>query len=115
MKHSLIADSQYRLEAPDLQVVLALARGGTLAAAADRLAADVSTVFRSVQRIEKNLGQRLFERTRGEYVPTDAAQALCAHAERIESELEEARAAVLATAQEVSGRVRLSTVDTVLR
>src|SRR3569832_372653 len=103
MKHSLIADSQYRLEAPDLQVVLALARGGTLAAAADRLAADVSTVFRSVQRIEKNLGQRLFERTRGGYVATDTMLEIARHAERIESELEAARAAAAGSQRELSG------------
>jgi DNA-binding transcriptional LysR family regulator len=114
MKES-IASTQYHLSAADLQVLLALVRGGTLADAAARLSADASTVFRAVQRIEKNLGQRLFERTRAGYLPSDAMMELARHAERIEAELEAARAAALAPHEEVSGLVRVSTVDAVLR
>jgi DNA-binding transcriptional LysR family regulator len=112
---SRIAAAQYALTAPDLEVLLALARGGTLAQAAARLSADASTVFRSVQRIEKNLGQRLFERTRGGYLPSEAMVEIAAHAERIESELEAARAAAAGANRQVSGRVRVTTVDAVLR
>jgi DNA-binding transcriptional LysR family regulator len=112
---SRIARTQYQLTAPDLQVLLALVRGATLADAAARLSADASTVFRSVQRIEKNLGQRLFERTRHGYLPTEAMLEIAGHAERIEAELEAARAAALTPSQEVSGRVRITTVDAALR
>ncbi|NPC59282.1 LysR family transcriptional regulator [Caenimonas soli] len=112
---STIAKSQYALTAPDLEVLLALVRGGTLAQAATRLSADASTVFRSVQRIEKNLGQRLFERTRQGYLPSDAMAEIARHAERIESELEAARAAAMTPSGEVTGRVRLTTTDSVLR
>ncbi|HSV35280.1 MAG TPA: LysR family transcriptional regulator [Ramlibacter sp.] len=112
---SRIAAAQYALTASDLEVLLALVRAGTLAAAATRLSADASTVFRSVQRIEKNLGQRLFERTRQGYLPSDAMLEIAGHAERIEAELEAARAAALAPSQDVSGRVRITTVDAVLR
>jgi DNA-binding transcriptional LysR family regulator len=111
----MIAKTQYALTAPDLEVLLALARGGTLAEAAARLGADASTVFRSVQRIEKNLGQRLFERSRRGYLPSEAMQEIAVHAERIEAELEAARGAVLRPGDEVSGLVRLTTVDAVLR
>lgn len=109
-----IAGSQYVANAADLEVVLALVRGRTLAQAAQRWGADASTVFRALQKLEKNLGQRLFERTRQGYLPTEAAQALAGHAERIEAELEAARSAIGA-GQEVSGRVRVSTTDSVLR
>ncbi|WP_435531139.1 LysR family transcriptional regulator [Ramlibacter pallidus] len=112
---TLIAPSQYAPTAADLQVVLALARGRTLAQAAQRLGADASTVFRSLQKIEKNLGQRLFERSREGYLPLEAAQAIAAHAERIEAELEAARAVLRGPGEEVSGRVRVSTTDSVLR
>ena len=63
----LNATTQYKLSASDMEVVLALARTGTLAQAGMRLAVDASTVFRSLQRIEKGLGQRLFERSRTGY------------------------------------------------
>ena len=112
---SIIAKTQYALTAPDLEVLLALVRGGTLAQAAARLSADASTVFRSVQRIEKSLGQRLFERTRQGYLPSDAMAEIARHAERIEAELEAARAAAMAPNGEVTGRVRLTTTDSVLR
>ncbi|MBI2768229.1 MAG: LysR family transcriptional regulator [Burkholderiales bacterium] len=114
MKTSL-AKMQYALTAPDLQVLLALVRGGNLAQAAARLSADASTVFRSVQRIEKSLGQRLFERTRAGYLPSDAMLEIARHAERIEAELEAARAATARPSAEVAGRVRVTTTDSVLR
>lgn len=111
----MIAKTQYKLSASDLELLLALVRGGTLAQAGTRLGADASTVFRAVQRIEKGLGQRLFERSRQGYLPTDAMHTIALHAERIEAELEAARATTLRAGEEVSGRVRLTTVDAVLR
>jgi len=60
----LIAKTQYQLTPADLQTVLALARAGTLAQAGERLRVDGSTVFRSLQRIERGLGQALFQRSR---------------------------------------------------
>ena len=110
-----IAPVQYQITASDLEVLLALVRGGTLAQAAQRIGADASTVFRGVQRIEKALGQRLFERTRQGYLPTERMAEIARHAEAIETELEAARATALGASSEVSGRVRLTTTDSVLR
>lgn len=110
-----LARTQYELTAADLQVVLALVRGGTLAEAAVRARSDPSTVFRALQRLEKNLGQRLFERGRGGYLPSDTAIEVAGHAERAEAELEAARSAVTGAAGAVTGRVRLTTTDSVLR
>lgn len=110
-----IARTQYQLTAADLEVVLALVRGGTLAQAAERSGSDPSTVFRALQRVERRLGQRLFERTRQGYLPTEAASEVARHAERIETELEAARAAAAGSAAPVAGRVRLTTTDSVLR
>ncbi|MEO7391379.1 MAG: LysR family transcriptional regulator [Ramlibacter sp.] len=111
----MVARAPYSLSATDLELLLALVRGGTLAQAATRVGADASTVFRTVQRIEKGLAQRLFERSRQGYRPTDAMNAIALHAERIEAELEAARAVSMSADQEVSGRVCLTTVDAVLR
>jgi DNA-binding transcriptional LysR family regulator len=112
---TLIAPAQYDLTPSDLEIVLAMVRGGTLAEAAQRTRSDPSTVFRALQRLEKNLGQRLFERSRLGYLPVDAAQEIARHAERIEAELEAARAAASGASAAVSGRVRLTTTDSVLR
>lgn len=108
------AATQYKLSAPDIEVVLALVRTNTLAEAGERLAVDASTVFRSLQRIEKGLGQRLFERSRTGYQPLELAQVLASHGEQLEVQLESARSAAQASPEQVSGSVRLTTTDTVL-
>lgn len=110
----MIARTQYRIEAGDLQAILGLVRAGTLAAAGEQLGQDASTVFRSLQRIEKGLGLQLFERSRSGYLPTELAEDLAAHAERMEAELEAARSAAQADPGQVSGSVRITTTDTVL-
>lgn len=106
--------TQYKLSASDLEVVLALARAGTLADAGERLALDASTVFRTIQKVEKGLGQRLFERSRAGYMPSELAQELASHAEQMEARLEAARSALQLKPEQVSGSVRITTTDTVL-
>lgn len=108
------ATTQYDLSPADLQAVLALRRGGNLAQAGERLGVDASTVFRSVQRIERGLGQVLFERSRTGYRPTELAQSLVEPAERLETALEAARSAVASRPEQVAGTVRITTTDTIL-
>jgi DNA-binding transcriptional LysR family regulator len=110
----MIARTQYRLTPGDLEVTLALARGGTLAAAAERLGVDASTVFRSLQRIERGLGRPLFERTRSGYLANEVATALTEHAEQMEAALEAARSSLESAPSQISGTVRITTTDTVL-
>lgn len=110
----MIALAQYRMSPGDLETTLALARGGTLATAGERLGVDASTVFRSLQRIERGLGRPLFERTRSGYLATELATQLAEHAERMEAALEAARACVEAEPAQISGTVRITTTDTVL-
>ena len=111
---TMVAKPQYLLEANDLYTVLGLVRSGTLATAGEQLGQDASTVFRSLQRIEKGLGLQLFERSRSGYIPTELAHELAARAERMETELEAARSAVQADPGQVAGSVKITTTDTVL-
>src|ERR1700712_926114 len=108
------AKMQYRLTTADLETLLAVVRGGTLAAAGERLGVDSSTVFRNLQRIERGIGQTLFERTRSGYLAGDTALELARHAERLESEMEAARSLLQVTPEQVSGQVRITTTDTIL-
>lgn len=110
----MIAKMQYRLNPADLETTLALVRGGTLAAAGERLGVDASTVFRNLQRLERGLGRALFERTRSGYVAGELATQLAEHAEQLEVALEAARSSVEAAPSQVSGSVRITTTDTVL-
>lgn len=105
---------QYHLTSSDLETVLALARGATLAGAAERLGIDSSTVFRNLQRIERGLAQPLFERGRGGYRAGELALQLAAHAEQIEAALEAARSAAQSAPSQVAGSVRITSTDAVL-
>jgi DNA-binding transcriptional LysR family regulator len=102
------------LGAAELELVLALIRGRTLHGAAERLGVDASTVFRAIRRLEKALGETLFDRGRHGYVPTPLALELGGHAERVESQLQEARAAVSGGSGEPGGVLRVTTTDTIL-
>ncbi|WP_414884051.1 LysR family transcriptional regulator [Pseudomonas sp. IT-P171] len=120
--HSILALSQvinaaahYRLEYPDLSLILALVRGGSLARASALLKVDVSTVFRAVRRLEAALGQQLFEKSRAGYLPTSLAQTLAEQAERAEQALEAARIGVEQGGEVISGTVRLTCTDSVLQ
>ena len=108
------ASVQRDIGPPELALLLALVRGGSLAAAAQLAGVDTSTVFRTVQRAEKSLGQRLFERSRQGYRATELGQRLAEHAERIEAELDAARSAAQSREAAVNGLVRISTTDTLL-
>jgi DNA-binding transcriptional LysR family regulator len=110
----MIAKTQYKMTAGDLEVALALLRGGTLAGAGERLGVDASTVFRSLQRIERGLGRILFERTRSGYLATELATVLTMHAEAMEVTLEAARSSAQSAPAQISGTVRITTTDTVL-
>ncbi len=114
MKQRSIALTQSRLNASDLETILALARGTTLARAGERLGVDASTVFRSLKRVERKLGQHLFERGRGGYLPGELATQLAAHAEEMEVALESARSSIEKVPSQVSGAVRISTTDVLL-
>jgi len=110
----MIAKTQYKMTPADLDLTLALLRGGSLAAAGDRLGVDASTVFRALQRIERGLGRLLFERTRSGYLATELATQLAEHAEQVEVALEAARSSIEAAPAQISGTVRITTTDTVL-
>ncbi len=108
------AKTQYQLTAADLNLILSLVRTGKLAAASERLQLDSSTLFRSLQRIERGLGITLFERSRSGYAANDTAIKLAEQAELIETALEAARSTVQLAPEKVTGRVRLTTTDTIL-
>jgi DNA-binding transcriptional LysR family regulator len=109
------AAAHYQIDYPDLSLILALVRGGTLARAAALLRVDVSTVFRAVRRLEAALGQTLFEKSRAGYLPTTLATTLAEQAERAEQALEAARVGVEQGGEVISGTVRLTCTDSVLQ
>lgn len=108
------AKTQYKLDGTDLAVILALVRGGSLAAAGERLGNDASTIFRTIKRIETGLAQQLFKRSRAGYLASELAIDLARHAEQMETQLEAAQSAAQLSPGQVSGVVRITSTDTIL-
>lgn len=114
-KQVINAPLHYRLNHSDLALILALVRGKTLGRAAELLKVDVSTVFRSVRRLEAALGTALFDKNRTGYRPTGAALALARQAEEAERALELAQISLEQGREVVSGTVRLTCTEAVLQ
>ncbi|MGY4594865.1 molybdate transport repressor ModE-like protein [Bradyrhizobium sp. GM22.5] len=58
----------------DFRFVLAIVRGGSVSAAAKQLGVDHATVIRRVDRLEKHLSAKLFDRRKTGYLLTEAGQ-----------------------------------------
>ena len=93
-----------------LRFVLAIARTGTLSAAARRLGVDQTTVARRLKAAETGLAARLFDRIAGGFRPTRAGAAAIARAEAVEHELDALAATVAGGDVEPSGTVRVTAV-----
>ena len=70
----------------DLKIFLAVAREGTLGAAARKLGQTQPTMGRRLRALEHAVGHTLFQRTADGFVLTDEGNAVLGHAERIEEE-----------------------------
>lgn len=92
----------------DMQTVLALVRGGNLAAAGAQLGLTYTTVARRIRRAEEALGRPLFERRPEGYHPTDEAHEIAAAAARMEAEEQAAMRRLSGRAQDLSGPLSLT-------
>lgn len=98
------------LQWSDLRIVLALARAGSLAAAARRLGVDQTTVGRRLAAVEAALGGRLFLRGRGRLAPTALGEQAASRAEEVEAAVLALEAAAGESGAAVAGRVRITAV-----
>lgn len=91
----------------DLQFFLEVARAGQLGRAASRLGVDPTTVGRRLRRLERALGQRLFEQTKEGQTLTEAGERLLGRAEAMEREVREIEAGP-GSEQHLTGSIRVS-------
>ena len=99
------------LTSNDLGTVLAVARGGSLSAAARALGVNHSTVSRRLAALEAASGQTLFRRLSGGYVPTPAGETLIEVAERLEAELQGLERLLSGRDIRLRGTLRLTAPD----
>lgn len=95
----------------DLRSFLAIAREGTLSAAARRLGVRQSTMGRRLAALEAKAGVRLLERTPRGFRVTPAGEAARAEVERMEDAALAAERAVGGRDIRLEGNVRLTTVS----
>ena len=95
----------------DLRYFLAVARTGTLSAAAAQLGTEHTTVARHVHALEGELNSCLFHKSNSGYGLTDAGERLLAGAEAIESAYVSAKATASSEGQPIIGRVRIGAPD----
>jgi DNA-binding transcriptional LysR family regulator len=100
------------MNANDLSLVLALSRERTLAAAAEKLGVDLSTVFRRLNALEARLQVRLFDRHARGYQLTSAGERAAGAAERVETELLALDRDISGRDQQLSGMVRVTASET---
>lgn len=98
----------------DLRYLLAVARCGTLSAAARRLKVDETTVARRLATAEAAVSARLFDRVDSVLRPTEAGQLALAHAEQVEQEVHALQGRLAGTDATVAGTVRLTSVPIVV-
>jgi len=98
----------------DFRYVKAIADTRTLGGAAQELAVNHSTVFRRLAQIEKGLGSRLFERSRGGYALTPCGEEMVRLAERMGEDIVTFERQVTGHDLRPSGELRVTTNDTAL-
>jgi DNA-binding transcriptional LysR family regulator len=99
------------MEWSDLRIFLAIAREGTLGAAARKLGQSQPTMGRRLRALERAVGQTLFQRTGEGFVLTDEGTAILSHAERMEDEALALQRQLAGQDQHLEGMLRVSSSD----
>jgi DNA-binding transcriptional LysR family regulator len=99
------------MEWSDLRIFLAIARAGTLGAAARSLGQTQPTMGRRLRVLETAIGHALFQRTADGFVLTHEGNAVLEHAERMEEEALAFQRRLAGSEAQLEGMLRLSSSD----
>jgi DNA-binding transcriptional LysR family regulator len=97
----------------DIRYFLAVAREGSVRAAAERLEVNHSTVLRHIAQLEDRLGTQMFEKLPSGYRLTDAGEEVLEFAEQMAAASTQLQTRVFGRDQGVRGRLRLTMTPTV--
>lgn len=95
----------------DIRIFLAIAREGTLGAAARKVGQTQPTIGRRLRTLEAALGNTLFQRTTAGFVLTDEGAALLPRAERMEDEALAIQRQLSGQAHRLEGALRITSID----
>jgi DNA-binding transcriptional LysR family regulator len=96
----------------DVRYFLAVARGGSVRAAAEHLAVNHSTVLRRIAQLEQQLGAHMFDRLPSGYRLTAAGEEVLEFAVQMEASLNRLETRVFGRDQTVRGLLRVTLVPT---
>jgi DNA-binding transcriptional LysR family regulator len=92
----------------DVRYFLAVARGGSVRAAAERVGVNHATVLRRVAQLEERLGAQMFEKLPSGYRITAAGEEVLELAEQMEASSLQLETRVFGRDQSVRGRLRVT-------
>ena len=96
----------------DIRYFLAVARGGSVRAAAERLGVNHSTVLRRIAQLEERLGAHMFERLPSGYRLKAAGEEVLEFADQMEASSHQLETLVFGRDQSVRGLLRLTLAPT---
>ena len=99
------------MEWSDLRLFLAIARSGSLGAAARAVGLTQPTMGRRLRALEAAVGHTLFQRTNAGFVLTDEGSSVLLHAERMEEEALSLQRELVGGGQSLEGMLRISSSD----
>jgi DNA-binding transcriptional LysR family regulator len=97
----------------DVRYFLAVARGGSVRAAAERLGVNHSTVLRRIAQLEERLGAQMFEKLPSGYHLTDAGEEVLEFAGQMEASSNQLETRVFGRDQSVRGLLRVTLAPTI--
>jgi DNA-binding transcriptional LysR family regulator len=95
----------------DVRYFLAVARGGSVRAAAERLGVNHSTVLRRIAQLEERLGARMFEKLPSGYRLTSAGEDVLEFADQMEAASNRLETRIFGRDQSVRGTLRVTLVS----
>ncbi|MBV8320029.1 MAG: LysR family transcriptional regulator [Hyphomicrobiales bacterium] len=99
----------------DVRYFLAIARGGSVRAAAERLGVNHSTVLRRIAQLEERLGAHMFEKLPSGYRLTDAGEEVLKFAEQMQASSNQLETRVFGRDQSVRGLLRVTLAPTLAK
>lgn len=101
------------MEMQQLRYVVAVARAGNFSRAAEQCHVSQPSLSQQIQKLEEELGERLFERMKRQAIPTEAGQGFLKRAIRILEEVEVAKREAGEMQELLRGVLRLGVLPTI--
>src|SRR5262249_7797111 len=111
-KRTLRCGLHHMIDWDDVRYFLAVARGGSVRAAAERLEVNHSTVLRRIGQLEERLGAQMFEKLPSGYRLTDAGEEILEFAVQMEASSNQLETRVFGRDQSVRGLLRVTLAPT---